>query len=52
VQACCDYDSRFTALGVNSPGGRNDAVAYLEWDLKNRIDALPDTVYVAGSFGY
>jgi hypothetical protein len=49
VQACCDHQSRFIALGVNSPGGRNDAVAHLEWDLKNRIDGLPECVYVAGN---
>ena len=54
VQACVDHESRFTAFGVNAPGGMGDAVVYIRWKLSKRIQEinsriLEKTIYLIGA---
>ena len=52
IQACCDYASRFTSFSCNSPGGMNDALAFLKWKLNIELENLPLGTYVVGDNAY
>ena len=60
VQACVDHESRFTAFGVNAPGGMGDAVVYIRWKLSKRIQEINSriledhgkTIYLIGDNAY
>eukprot|EP00918_Siedleckia_nematoides_P039018 GHVU01084932.1.p1 GENE.GHVU01084932.1~~GHVU01084932.1.p1 ORF type:complete len:468 (+),score=27.97 GHVU01084932.1:108-1511(+) len=52
VQACCDYNARFTAFTCQSGGGCNDAVAFRQWELPGLVKANRDYTYLIGDNAY
>ncbi len=48
VQACCDACCRFTAFSATCPGGTNDALAFLRWQLSKYLEDLMEPFIVLG----
>jgi hypothetical protein len=48
VQACCNAYCRFTAFSANSPGGTNDALAFLKWKFSKYLKDLMEAFIVLG----
>jgi hypothetical protein len=52
VQACCDAYCRFTAFSATSPGGTNDALAFLKWKFSKYLKDLMEAFIVLGDNAY
>lgn len=52
VQACVDYNSRFTAVAVSCPGGMNDSMAFQRWEMSELLRMITDLFYVVGDNAY
>jgi hypothetical protein len=52
VQACCDAYCRFTTFSATSPGGTNDALAFLKWKFSKCLKDLMEAFIVLGDNAY